>query len=75
MKQDEIKSLYALLLDKLGVPCDYSKPIELIVDDPKISPTPTRWLMERSGHVQFFPEFAPEYDLVPQSYDDQMLSV
>ena len=71
VQKDEIKDLYAWLLAELGVPSDYCKPIEIVIEDPKISPTPTRWLMECSGHVHFFPEPTSENNPTQEPCGDQ----
>lgn len=73
MTQDEIKQLYALLLDKLGIPSDYSKPIELVVEDPEIG-IPIQGLLDCSGHIQFFPESVLENDPTTESQGDQTRS-
>ena len=70
-----MKEFHALLLSEFGIPSDYSKPIEIVIEDPKISPTPTRWLMECSGHIQFVPEPASENAPTLEPYGDQNQSV
>ena len=71
MTQDEIQKFYALLLSELGVPPDYSKPIEINIDDPKISSTLTRLLMHSSGHVQFVSESSLENSPTLEPCGDQ----
>ena len=75
MTQDEIQKFYTLLLNELGVPPDYSKPIEVKIEDPKISPVPTQLLMHQSGYVQFVSESALENNPTLKPCADQAQSV